>query len=98
MSKTNGSEEGTPQAGNIEYESKLLSGIILYEAGKPLSNGESQKAAEQFGIDYYNGNETLNSYFNALQSWHTNSKTDLKYRKLRIGNSAPEYINRLKKE
>ena len=93
----NGFSDKMPGAANIEYETKMLSGIILNEASVNLSRSDSQKAAQQFGIDFAKGNYTIKDYFNALKTWHENSKTDPYYRGLSKNNLRPEYTENLKR-
>jgi len=65
--QANGLTDKMPGAANIEYETKMLSGIILNEASVNLSRSENQRAAQQFGIDFAKGNYTIKDYLMLLK-------------------------------
>lgn len=91
----NTSDLQEPASGNIEFETKMLSGVILNEAGEPLSRGDSQTYAEQFGIDYFKGNNTSN-YQEALKNWHSDAKKIREYQNTTIDNQPPTYTDKTK--
>ncbi|WP_366941755.1 RHS repeat-associated core domain-containing protein [uncultured Psychroserpens sp.] len=96
VKKAKGLSFDMPAAANIEFETKMLSGIMLNEAGIDLSRSESQRKSQQFGIDFAKQNKTFQVYFNALKSWHEDPSTDSYYRNLTIDNhSRPEYTEQL---
>lgn len=94
-SQTGGNSNGTPASGNIEFETKMISGIVKNESGLNYGRGESQIYAESFGVKYRKQNTSDSKYFNYLQSWHQNPKTDKFYRRLDVNDNPPEYVKKL---
>ncbi|MFC5044123.1 hypothetical protein ACFSTE_09430 [Aquimarina hainanensis] len=87
----NGKIDEMPASANIEYETKMLAGVVLNESGIGLSKSKSQRSAEEFGIQFNVNKKTLEDYFNALESWHTAPDLAKHYKGLSRNKKKPLY-------
>ncbi len=96
FTKSDGYQEGTPGAANTEFETKMLSGIIMNESNLGYGRSESQIFAESFGVKYLKEDMSQTNYFNALNKWQNMTRSK-HYKNLSKNNVGPEYTDNLKK-